>query len=108
MLTVNKRQDRTMKRVERIQDTLVMYSDHGVMKFIAAGVWKDDGTMHRMLAFDFAEDEVARNVVYEEGEYAITKLVWSEEKQKLDGKETVGTYRGMVKDREFQVVVIRP
>ncbi len=57
--------------------------------------------------FELYEDE-GNSYRYEEGEYAITNLVWFEVNQKLDVKETIGTYRGMVKDRQYQVEVIKP
>ncbi len=57
--------------------------------------------------FELYEDE-GNGYRYEEGEYAITKLVWSETNQTLDISKSIGTYQGMVKDREYRIVVIRP
>ena len=56
--------------------------------------------------FELYDDE-GNSYRYEEGEYAITKLVWSEMKQSLDINKPIGTYRGMVKDREYKVLVIK-
>lgn len=56
--------------------------------------------------FELYEDE-GNSYRYEEGEYAITKLVWSEENQKLDINKTIGNYQGMVKDREYMMHVIK-
>jgi alpha-D-xyloside xylohydrolase len=56
--------------------------------------------------FELFEDE-GDSYRYEEGEYAITKLAWSERNQKLEVNKPIGTYRGMVKDREYQVVIIK-
>lgn len=56
--------------------------------------------------FELYEDE-GDSYRYEEGQYAITTFSWSEEKQKFNISEPIGTYRGMVKDREYQVKVQR-
>jgi alpha-D-xyloside xylohydrolase len=55
--------------------------------------------------FELYEDE-GNSYRYEEGEYAITKLVWSEKLKKLDINETVGSFTGRIKDREYRVQVI--
>lgn len=56
--------------------------------------------------FNLYEDE-GNGYRYEEGEYAITKFVWSEKEQKLDIQEPVGTYNGIVKGREYKVTLIK-
>jgi alpha-D-xyloside xylohydrolase len=56
--------------------------------------------------FELYEDE-GNSYRYEKGEFAITKLVWSEKEQKLDIQKPVGTYRGMIKNRIYKVQVIK-
>lgn len=55
--------------------------------------------------FELYEDE-GNSYRYEQGEYAVTKLIWCEQNQKLTIQEPSGTYRGMVKDREYKTIVI--
>ncbi|HWT27697.1 MAG TPA: TIM-barrel domain-containing protein [Mobilitalea sp.] len=54
--------------------------------------------------FELYEDE-GNSYRYEGGEYAITKLVWSEEDQKLDIGKPVGSYPGM-QIKEYQIQII--
>ena len=56
--------------------------------------------------FELYEDE-GNSYRYENGEYAITKLTWFEEEQKLSIGDTVGSYQGMVKNREYKINIIR-
>ena len=56
--------------------------------------------------FELYEDE-GNSYRYEEGEYAITKLSWSEKDQKLNICDTIGTYQGMMNNREFKLQVIK-
>jgi alpha-D-xyloside xylohydrolase len=55
--------------------------------------------------FELYEDE-GDGYRYEEGAYAVTKLCWSEKKQELQIKEPVGSYPGMIKNREFKITRI--
>lgn len=56
--------------------------------------------------FDLYEDE-GNSYRYEEGEYTITSLTWSDEKQELYIGEPVGYYKGMVRNRKYLVHVIK-
>jgi alpha-D-xyloside xylohydrolase len=56
--------------------------------------------------FELYEDE-GNSYRYEEGEYIITKLVWDERKQELMIGEPLGYYKGMVKNREYHINVIK-
>ena len=56
--------------------------------------------------YELYEDE-GNSYRYEEGKYAITKLVWSEKDQKLDISKPVGSYQGMINNREYKVQVIK-
>jgi alpha-D-xyloside xylohydrolase len=56
--------------------------------------------------FELYEDE-GNSYRYEEGEYAVTKLVWSDQKQELMIGEPIGYYKGMVKNREYHIQVIK-
>ena len=56
--------------------------------------------------FELYEDE-GNSYRYEEGAYAITKFEWSEVKQKLLINETIGSFQGMIKDREYMLQVIK-
>lgn len=55
--------------------------------------------------FDLYEDEGNR-YCYEEGEYALTKMVWCNHERKLDIQPPVGIYQCMQKDREYHIRVI--
>ncbi len=55
--------------------------------------------------FELYEDE-GNSYRYEDGEFAITKLVWSEKDQKLDIGKTIGSYPGM-QVKEYEVKVIK-
>lgn len=55
--------------------------------------------------FELYEDE-GNSYRYEEGEYAITKMIWSNKKQVLDIREPIGSYKGMTKKREYKVHII--
>lgn len=55
--------------------------------------------------FNVYEDE-GNSYRYEIGEYAITKLIWHEDKQELEIKEPSGSYPGMIADRKYTVRVI--
>jgi alpha-D-xyloside xylohydrolase len=57
--------------------------------------------------FELYEDE-GNSYRYEEGAYAITKLEWSDKDQKLLINEPIGDYQGMIKDREYKQVIIKP
>ncbi len=57
--------------------------------------------------FELYEDE-GNSYRYEEDEYAITKLVWSEQKQELMIGEPIGSYQGMIQNRELKVRIIKP
>ncbi len=59
----------------------------------------------RNAEFELYEDG-GNGYEYEDGEYSIRKLVWDNKKQELDIGEAIGSYKGMVKDREFKVKVI--
>ncbi|MGB8452552.1 MAG: TIM-barrel domain-containing protein [Anaerocolumna sp.] len=56
--------------------------------------------------FELYEDE-GNSYRYEDGDYTITKMVWSEKDQELNISEPVGTYQGMINDREYKVQVIK-
>lgn len=56
--------------------------------------------------FELYEDE-GNSYRYEEGVYAITKFEWSEMDQKLIINEPIGSYPGMIKDREYKLQVIK-
>jgi alpha-D-xyloside xylohydrolase len=55
--------------------------------------------------FTMYEDE-GNSYRYEEGDYTLTKLVWSDGQQELVIGEPIGSYRGMIKNREYRVRVI--
>jgi alpha-D-xyloside xylohydrolase len=55
--------------------------------------------------FELYEDE-GNSYRYEEGEYAITKLVWDDKNQELVIGEPIGYYKGMTGNREFKAEVI--
>ena len=57
--------------------------------------------------FELYEDE-GNSYRYEEGEYAITKIRWSDKKQELVVVEPTGDYKGMTKDREYNIQVNTP
>ncbi len=56
--------------------------------------------------FELYEDE-GNSYRYESGEYAITKLSWSEKEGKLTVGEPIGSFNGMVKNREYKISIIR-
>ncbi len=56
--------------------------------------------------FELYEDE-GNSYRYENGEYAITKLSWVKEQQKLVVGDTLGSYQGMVKEREYKINIIK-
>jgi alpha-D-xyloside xylohydrolase len=56
--------------------------------------------------FELYEDE-GNSYRYEEGAYAITKLCWSQETQQLQIHDPVGTYHGIIKDREYKLNIIK-
>lgn len=56
--------------------------------------------------FELYEDE-GNSYRYENGEYAITKFTWSEGEAKLSIGDIVGSYQGMVKNREYKINIIR-
>jgi alpha-D-xyloside xylohydrolase len=56
--------------------------------------------------FDLYEDD-GNSYRYEEGEYAITKLLWSDKNQELVIGEPIGYYKGITNNREFQIHVIK-
>lgn len=56
--------------------------------------------------FELYEDE-GNSYRYEEGAYAITKLEWSENNQKLHINESIGYYQGMIENREYRHRVIK-
>lgn len=54
--------------------------------------------------FELYEDE-GNSYRYENGEFAITKLIWSEKDQKLDIGKPIGSYQGM-QIKEYQVQIV--
>ena len=56
--------------------------------------------------FVIYEDE-GNSYRYENGEYALTKLSWSEKEQKLAVSDPVGKYNGMIKNREYKLNIIK-
>lgn len=56
--------------------------------------------------FELYEDE-GNNYRYEEGEYSVTKLSWSEQEQKLLIHEAVGEYPGRNKNRVYKIQVMK-
>ena len=56
--------------------------------------------------FELYEDE-GNSYRYESGEFAITKLGWSEKEGKLTVGEPIGSFNGMVKNREYKISIIR-
>lgn len=56
--------------------------------------------------FELYEDE-GNSYRYEEGEYSITRLTWTEKTQNLDISEPKGSYAEMVKNRGFKIKVIQ-
>ncbi len=59
----------------------------------------------RDCSFQLYEDE-GNSYRYEEGEYAISMMEWDDEKQKLTIGDPIGSYKGMVENREYKTVVI--
>lgn len=57
-------------------------------------------------AFELYEDE-GNSYRYEKGEYTITEMVWNEKEEKLDIDKPIGTYRGMINNREYKLAVIK-
>ncbi len=57
--------------------------------------------------FELYEDE-GNSYRYEEGEYAITRLVWSEQQQELSIGAPIGSYRGINQNKEVKIQVIKP
>ena len=55
--------------------------------------------------FELYEDE-GNSYRYEAGDYAITKLTWSEKDQELHIADTIGGYPGLIKDREYKINVL--
>lgn len=55
--------------------------------------------------FKLYEDE-GNSYRYEEGEYAVTKLFWSDKEKELKIFNKTGGYRGMIKNREYRIRVI--
>lgn len=56
--------------------------------------------------FELYEDE-GNSYRYEEGEYVITKMVWSEYDQKLEICDPIGNYKERIKDKEYTVRVVK-
>lgn len=56
--------------------------------------------------FELYEDE-GNSYRYESGKYATTKLSWSEKEGKLTVGEPIGSFNGMVKNREYKISIIR-
>ena len=56
--------------------------------------------------FVLYEDE-GNSYRYEEGEYALTRINWFDQKQELIIHEPNGHYEGMVKDREYRIHIIK-
>jgi alpha-D-xyloside xylohydrolase len=56
--------------------------------------------------FELYEDE-GNSYRYEEGEYSVTKLEWSEKQQELFTGEPTGFYQGMVENREYRIHVVK-
>lgn len=56
-------------------------------------------------AFELYEDE-GNGYGYEKGAYAITKVTWSEQEQKLQVEEPIGSYPGMVQ-RDYEIQLIK-
>ncbi len=59
----------------------------------------------RDCTFKLYEDE-GNSYRYEEGEYAISKMIWDDKNKKLTIGEPKGTYKGMVNNREYKTIVI--
>jgi len=57
-------------------------------------------------SFTIYEDE-GNSYRYEDGEYILTEIVWSEQDQKLQVGEPTGTYRGFLPHREYKLNLIR-
>lgn len=55
--------------------------------------------------FELYEDE-GNSYRYEDGEYAITRMAWFDKEEKLLIDEPLGSYKGMAKNREFNVNII--
>lgn len=56
--------------------------------------------------FELYEDE-GNGYNYEKGEYAITKLSWNQENQKFHVSEVKGSFKGMVKEREYKTYIYK-
>lgn len=55
--------------------------------------------------YELYEDE-GNSYRYEKGEYAITKMIWSEERRELKISEPVGSFPSMIKERKFDIKII--
>jgi alpha-D-xyloside xylohydrolase len=58
-------------------------------------------------SFDLYED-TGDGYGYEKGEHSIIPILWDEPTQSLTIGKRVGDFPGMVKTREFRVVIVRP
>lgn len=56
--------------------------------------------------FVLYEDE-GNSYRYENGEYALTKLIWSEKDQKLEVSNPTGSYTNMIQNREYKLNIIK-
>lgn len=56
--------------------------------------------------FEIYEDE-GDSYRYEDGKFAVTKLVWSEKEQKLRIEEPAGDFEGMIKKRDYRLHIIK-
>lgn len=54
--------------------------------------------------FELYEDE-GDSYRYEEGQYTLTKLIWSEEKKELTITDPEGTYPGQISRREYRIEI---
>lgn len=54
--------------------------------------------------FELYEDE-GDSYRYEEGQYTLTKLIWSEEKKELTISDPEGTYPGQIPRREYRIEI---
>lgn len=78
-----------MKYVDEVPDALITLNVYSG-KDTQFEIYEDEGNSYR----------------YENGEYAITKIIWSDKDKKVTINKPEGNYRKMIKDREFEIQII--
>ena len=80
---------RAMNYVDEIPDAPIVVRIYAG-KDAECEIYEDEGNSYR----------------YEKGEYALTKLCWSDSKKRLEVFDTTGSFQGMIKDREYRTQII--